>query len=316
MSAQTSAAAIQLNGLHKQFGRTEVLRSIDLSVPPNSVFGFLGPNGAGKTTMMKILVGLLRPTGGSASVMGHDVARDSLAARATIGYLPQDASYWRHLTVRGVLGFTAQRYLDLSRRELRKQVDEIIELADLSRLSHRKVGKLSGGERQRLGVAEAWIGRPDVLILDEPSAGLDPEGRREVLDLLDRLREYTTILYSTHILDDVERIADHMAIIDHGSIVAEGPVDSFLLGSNAVYSLSVDGSGSDAIESLRAAPWVDSIDPRPDGRIEIAVNDRNQAEHGLVRSFVEGGGRVTDFRSVRRSLEDTYLDLVGADHDG
>jgi len=316
MTAQIPAPAIELHGLHKQFGRTDALRSINLSVPTNCVFGFLGPNGAGKTTTMKILVGLLRPTGGSASVMGHDVARDGLEARATIGYLPQDASYWRHLTVRGVLAFTAQRYLDLSRRELRTQVDEIIELAGLGKLSDRRVGKLSGGERQRLGVAEAWIGRPDVLILDEPSAGLDPEGRREVLDLLDRLREYATIVYSTHILDDVERIADQMAIINHGSIVAEGPVDSFLLGSNAVYSVTVDGAGGEAINTLRGKPWVDSIEQRSDGRIEIAVNDRKEAEHGLLRAFVEGGDRVTDFRSVRRSLEDTYLDLVGADHDG
>ena len=200
--------AIEVDGLRKRFGRTNALNGIDLAVPRNSIFGFLGPNGAGKSTTMKILVGLLRPTAGSASVVGHDVQHDSLAARASIGYLPQDVSYWSHLTVRGVLSFTARQYLQGQRRDLAERVDETIELAGLTRLADRRVGKLSGGERQRLGVAEAWVGRPDVLILDEPSAGLDPEGRHEVLGILDALREHATIFYSTHILDDVERVSD------------------------------------------------------------------------------------------------------------
>jgi ABC-2 type transport system ATP-binding protein len=316
MTEQLHAPAIEVGGLRKRFGRTEVLRSVDLSVPLNSVFGFLGPNGAGKTTTMKVLVGLLHASGGSASVMGHDVACDSMQARAAIGYLPQDVSYWRHLTVRGVLAFTARRYLDLSRRELREQVDDTIELAGLGHLADRRVRKLSGGERQRLGVAEAWVGRPDVLILDEPSSGLDPEGRHEVLDLLDRLREHATILYSTHILDDVERIADQIAIIDRGAIVAAGPVDSFLIGSTAVYSIGIDGAEHGAVDLLRQAPWVDSIEPGSGGRIEVTVNDRQQAEHGLLRALVEQGAHVTDFRPTRRSLEDTYLDLVGANDRG
>jgi ABC-2 type transport system ATP-binding protein len=308
--------AIEVHGLSKSFGRSEVLRSVNLSVPPNSVFGFLGPNGAGKTTTMKILVGLLHPTSGSASVLGHDVASDGMQARAAIGYLPQDASYWRHLTVRGVLSFTARRYLDLPRQALAAQVDDTIELAGLGHLADRQVRKLSGGERQRLGVAEAWVGQPDVLILDEPSSGLDPEGRHEVLDLLDRLREYATILYSTHILDDVERIADQIAIIDRGSIVASGPVDSFLVGSTALYSVRSDGIDRSAVDALSGKSWVDSIEPGPDGQIEVAVNDRPQAEHGLLRALVENGVHVTDFRPARRSLEDTYLDLVGANDHG
>ena len=316
MTAQLQPPAIAVHGLSKKFGRNEVLRSVNLSVPPNSVFGFLGPNGAGKTTTMKILVGLLHPTSGSASVLGHDVASDGMRARAAIGYLPQDASYWSHLTVRDVLNFTARRYLDLSRRALAEHVDDIIELAGLDHLADRRVGKLSGGERQRLGVAEAWVGQPDVLILDEPSSGLDPEGRHEVLDLLDRLREYATILYSTHILDDVERIADHIAIIDRGSIVASGPVESFLVGSTAIYSIGGEGVGSSAVDALRATSWVDSIEPGTDGRIEVAVNDRRQAEHELLRTLVERGVHVTDFRPSRRSLEDTYLDLVGANDHG
>ena len=308
--------AIAVNGLRKRFGRTEVLRGFDLAVPRNSVFGFLGPNGAGKSTTMKILVGLIRPSGGSASIAGHDVQRDGVAARARIGFLPQDVSYWRHFTVRGVLRFTAERYLSGSRHEIAEQVDATIELAGLARLADRKVRKLSGGERQRLGVAQAWVGRPDVLVLDEPSAGLDPEGRHEVLAMLDALRDQATIFYSTHILDDVERVSDEIANLDRGAIVAQGPTESFLTSGAAVFSVQVDGEYADAFAHVGERPWVQSVEHPQPGRWEVTVDDRSAAEHSLLRLLVgEHGVGVTDFRPARHSLEDIYLQLVGGNHD-
>jgi ABC-2 type transport system ATP-binding protein len=304
--------AIAVRDLSKRFGRTQVLHGIDLEVPRNAVFGFLGPNGAGKTTTMKILVGLLRANGGTASVLGHDVRRDGVAARACIGYLPQDVSYWRHLTVQQVLQFTARRYVHGRRTAIREQVDHTIDLAGLADLAGRKVRKLSGGERQRLGVAQAWVGRPDVLILDEPSAGLDPQGRHEVLDLLDRLRTEATIFYSTHILDDVERVSDAIAVLDRGSIVAQGPTETFLVGRRSVHSVVARGTCDRAFAHLETQPWVRSIDTHQPGRWEVTVSDRTEAEHSLLRLLVgEHAVQVTDFRPVRRSLEDIYLELVG-----
>jgi ABC-2 type transport system ATP-binding protein len=307
--------AIEVHGLRKRFGRTDVLQGIDLAVPRNSVFGFLGPNGAGKSTTMKILVGLLRPSGGTAMVSGHDVHRDSVAARASIGFLPQDVSYWHHLNVRGVLRFTARRYLHGSRHAINERVEQTLELAGLTGLSKRKVRNLSGGERQRLGVAEAWVGRPDVLILDEPSAGLDPEGRHEVLDLLDRLREHATVFYSTHILDDIERVSDQIAVLDRGTIVAQGPTESFLVGEHSVYSVTVAGTVDGAFDHLRAEPWVEAISQPESSRWEVSVSDQEAAEHSLLRVLVRDHGlQVSDFRPARRSLEDIYLELVGANH--
>lgn len=307
--------AIEVHGLRKRFGRTDVLQGIDLAVPRNSVFGFLGPNGAGKSTTMKILVGLLRPSGGTAMVSGHDVHRDSVAARASIGFLPQDVSYWHHLNVRGVLRFTARRYLHGSRSAINERVEQTLELAGLTELSKRKVRNLSGGERQRLGVAEAWVGRPDVLILDEPSAGLDPEGRHEVLDLLDRLREHATVFYSTHILDDIERVSDRIAVLDRGTIVAQGPTESFLVGEHGVYSVTAAGAEDGAFDSLRAQPWVEAISRPEPSRWEVSVSDREAAEHSLLRMLVSDHGlQVSDFRPARHSLEDIYLELVGANH--
>jgi ABC-2 type transport system ATP-binding protein len=308
----TTDLAVEVHGLRKRFGRTDVLQGIDLAVPRNSVFGFLGPNGAGKSTTMKILVGLLRPTGGTAEVSGHDVHRDSVAARASIGFLPQDVSYWHHLNVRDVLRFTARRYLHGSRRAINERVEQVLELAGLTTLAKRKVRKLSGGERQRLGVAEAWVGRPDVLILDEPSAGLDPEGRHQVLDLLDRLREHATVFYSTHILDDIERVSDQIAVLDRGTIVAQGPTESFLLGDTSIYSVTAAGAANSAFDHLSAQPWISAVDLREPGRWEITTTDRAVAEHSLLRVLVgEHHVPVTDFRPARRSLEDIYLELVG-----
>jgi ABC-2 type transport system ATP-binding protein len=305
--------AISVHGLRKRFGRTDVLDGIDLEVPRNSVFGFLGPNGAGKSTTMKILVGLLRPTGGSADVCGHDIVRDSVAVRASIGYLPQDASYWRHLTVRGVLAFTARRYLSGTRTDLGRHVDDTIEQAGLNSLADRRVAKLSGGERQRLGVAQAWVGRPEVLILDEPSAGLDPEGRHEILDLLDRLRAEATIFFSTHILEDVERLSDMIAVLDKGRVVAAGPMDTFLVGDTGQYSLTLSGSSDRVLAALADTPWVEAVVPTAATAWDITVNDRPTAEHLLLRNIVRHSeAQVVDFRPARRSLEEIYLELTEA----
>ena len=309
----SAGPAVEVHGLRKRFGHNDVLHGIDLAVPRNSVFGFLGPNGAGKSTTMKILVGLLRPSSGSVTVGGHDVRRDGVAARASIGYLPQDASYWRHLNVREVLRFTARRYLAGDRRAIDARVAEVMDLAGLASLAKRKVRKLSGGERQRLGVAEAWVGRPEVLVLDEPSAGLDPEGRHDVLDLLDRLREEATVFYSTHVLDDVERVSDRIAVLDEGRIVADGPTESFLVGDRGVYAIATaDTDATAAFDQLATEPWVDAVERRGPRSWEVTVTDRAAAEHTLLRLLVgDHGVPVTDFRPARHSLEDIYLELVG-----
>jgi len=213
------------------------------------------------------------------------------------------------------------------RQALAQRVDETIELAGLGQLTNRKVGKLSGGERQRLGVAEAWVGRPEVLILDEPSAGLDPEGRHEVLDLLDRLSDEATIFYSTHILDDIERVSDAIAVLSQGHIVAQGPTQDFLVGETARYSVEAAGDGRAAFDDLGRQPWVDTVDHAGDGTWEVTVTDRQQAEHELMRILVGGHNlSVGSFRPSRRSLEEIYLELVTAadadepveeaDHDG
>ncbi len=307
------SAVIQTRQLRKRYRRVEALRGLDLEVPEGSICGFLGPNGAGKTTTMKILMGLIRPSGGWVSVFGGELDGTGLARRSRIGYLPQDPAFFPRATVRGILRFAARRYLTGPRAAIEASVDETLDLVGLTERAGRKVKALSGGERQRLGIGQAVIGDPDLLILDEPSVGLDPEGRRDVLDLLDLLKDRMTIFYSSHILDDVERIADHVAIVNDGAVVEQGPMEAYLAGGTAVYRVGLGGDGAAAIDRLAREPWVTAtvgIDP---GIWEIEATDRRAAEHNLLRLVRSvGATRVTELRPRRVDLESIYLDLVGA----
>jgi len=307
--------AVEINGLRKRYRRVEAVRGIDLTVPAGSVFGFLGPNGAGKSTTMKILMGLIRPSDGTAQVLGRDV-REGTAIRARIGYLPQDPSFYERMRVSRVLQFVARRYVKGSRQAISERVEETLDMIGLSEKAGRRVGALSGGELRRVGIAQAYIGHPDLLILDEPSVGLDPAGRRQVIDLLDALREHTTVFYSTHILDDVQRIADYIAVLDHGRIVSQGPIDEFRAAGETSFRVGLSGNGEAAINALAAEPWVTATGVLGEGVWRIEAAERGQAEANLARNLAAHGVVVTEIRPERRSLEDIYLEITaGSDED-
>jgi ABC-2 type transport system ATP-binding protein len=301
---------VEIDGLAKRYRRVEALRGIDMVVPANAVFGFLGPNGAGKTTTMKILMGLIRPTAGSAHVLGRDV-RDGTAVRSRIGYLPQNPSFYERARLREMLAFVARRFFKGSRDAVYRRVDETLDLGGLAAKAERRVKALSGGELRRLGIAQAYIGRPDLLILDEPSVGLDPQGRRDVLDLVASLREHTTVMFSTHILDDVQRVGDHIAVLDRGALVAQGPMEDFLSAGAVGYRVGFGADGGAAMSRLKAEPWVASVSQLGPGAWRVDASDRTEAEHRLARTLVSAGGAVTEIRPERRSLEDLYLEIVG-----
>ena len=261
-------------------------------------------------------MGLIRPSEGWASVLGDDIDGNGMATRSRIGYLPQDPSFFSRATVRNTLRFVARRYLAGSRGAVNERVDETLELVGLGDRADRKVKALSGGERRRLGIGQAVIGDPDLLILDEPSVGLDPEGRSQVLDLLESLKERMTIFYSSHILDDVERVADHVLVLDHGEIIEQGPMKSFLGGGAATYRVRFDGDGEATIDSLAREPWISMTRLIEPGVWEIGIANREAAEHDLLRTLHGfDGTRVTELRPQQRDLEDIYLDLVGAGDD-
>src|SRR5512135_2126706 len=240
-----SSLVIETHNLSKAYKEVKALTDLNLTVNQNSIFGFLGPNGAGKSTTIKLLLGLIKPTGGTASIFGHDIRQESVAIRKRVGYLAQDPRYYDHMTARQILNYTARFFYRGPNDLIEARVQEVIGLVGLEDKADRPVRGFSGGERQRLGIAQAQVNYPDLLILDEPAASLDPMGRHDVLDVMERLRKYTTIFYSTHILDDVQRVSDTVCILNKGSLIAEAPIEQLMAGGGEViYQLSTLGEVS------------------------------------------------------------------------
>jgi ABC-2 type transport system ATP-binding protein len=314
MSTGRTTDAIVTEGLGKAYGPATALHGLDLRVPRGSIFGFLGPNGAGKTTTIKLLLGLTRPTVGSAAVVGMDVATDGLAVRERVGYLGQQPQFYDHLTARETLRLTARLFYAGPGPSIEARVGEMLDLVGLADLADRPVRGFSGGERQRLGIAQAQVNDPELLILDEPAAALDPIGRRDVLEVMQRLRERTTIFYSTHILDDVERVSDTVAILSRGRLVAQAPVAGLLNGGAVTYSLTVRGPANGLGALLGRHAWVTGVETEQHAAtttLRVSVDDEAAAERSLLRLVLDDAATsVTAFGRTRQSLEDLFIELV------
>ena len=312
---------IQTDGLSKSFGPVQALKSLDLRVPQHSIFGFLGPNGAGKTTTMKLLLGLIRPTSGSGNIFGQDIVRDSVAIRSRVGYLPQQPRFGDDMSARETLRFTARFFFSGPGPKIEARVEEMLDLVGLQDKAGRPVSGFSGGERQRLGLALAEVNYPDLLILDEPAAALDPIGRHEVLEVMERLRKHCTIFYSTHLLDDVQQVSDTVAILNHGELVAQGAIEELLAGGGApVYRLSLRGDGHNALARLQALPWVSGVrEVAHNGFVtwEISDTDEQAAETHLLGQVLAGESlAVVEFSRKKLELEEVFMSLVEGEKDG
>jgi ABC-2 type transport system ATP-binding protein len=313
-------AVIDTRRLNKNFNGVQALKDLDLRVSKNSIFGFLGPNGAGKTTTIKLLLGLISPSSGSGSVFGMDILKDSVEIRSRVGYLPQEPRFYEHLTARQTLRFTAGFFFKGPNGAIEERVQEMLELVELEGKADRPIKGFSGGERQRLGIAQAQVNYPDLLILDEPAASLDPMGRHDILDLMERLRKYTTIFYSTHILDDVQKVSDTVAILNKGELVSQGSIETLLAGSEGpVFTLSVVGATQQVLEQVRQQPWVKSLQVKAENDDKaswtVAVTDTSMAEVQLLRLVLaEPQARVLDFRRRRYELEDVFMQIVEGDN--
>jgi len=316
-----SESVIETNSLSKSFGETEALRSLNLRVPKNSIFGFLGPNGAGKTTTIKLLLGLIRPTEGGGTVFGHDITQSSVEVRRRIGYLAQVPSYYTHMTAREILRFKTRFYYSGPRERIEERIEETLGMVELDDKADRPIKGFSGGERQRLGIAQAQVHHPDLLILDEPAANLDPMGRRDVLGIMERLREHATIFYSTHILDDVQRVSDTVAILNHGELVAHAPIEELLMGSGGtVYSITFKQGHDEAQRIISAQEWVSGVTlVHGDTRtiLQVAVTDEEAAEDDLLNLAIrDGQATVTEFGRRRYELEDIFMEIVEESNNG
>jgi ABC-2 type transport system ATP-binding protein len=301
-------------GLRKSYGDVHALKSLDLRVPQNSIFAFLGPNGAGKTTTIKLLLGLLKPTSGRGQILGMDIVQDSVDIRARIGYLPQDARFYEHMTARQTLEYTARFFYAGPRAEIDKRVNEMIELVGLQGKADRPIKGFSGGERQRLGIAQAQVNYPDLLILDEPAASLDPQGRRDVLEVMSRLRKYTTIFYCTHILDDAQRVSDQVAIVNQGELITQTSVKDLLAGTgDLVYSVTLKGDAQIAYRRVAQQPWISKIESSQEGEQttwQVSVTDEAAAKDQLMSLLVSNGLKISNFSRKEQNLEDVFLNII------
>ena len=318
----SNSLVIETHNLSKSYKGVEALKDLNLKVEQHSIFGFLGPNGAGKTTTIKLLLGLARPTGGAATIFGKDIQKDSVSIRRKIGYLAQDPRYYESMTARETLRFTARFFYTGPKAAIEERIQETLELVGLDDKADRSIKGFSGGERQRLGIAQAQINYPDLLILDEPAASLDPQGRRDVLEVMERLRKYSTIFYSTHILDDVQRVSDTVAILNHGELVAQAPIAELLRGSGEItYQLRVKGCSSVARDLVRAQPWVSNLMEMAPGNGYVTwgvhVTDEAAAEDNLVRLVLsEPGATVLEFERQKFNLEEVFLKIVEGGKNG
>jgi ABC-2 type transport system ATP-binding protein len=308
---------IRTQGLSKSFGDVKALKNLDLQVPQKSIFAFLGPNGSGKTTTIKLLLGLIRPTSGGGTIFGRDIVHDSVDIRANVGYLPQDARFYEHMSARQVLNYTARFFFKGPKMEIDRRVDEMLNLVGLSDRADRPIKGFSGGERQRLGIAQAEVNYPDLLILDEPAANLDPQGRRDVLDVMSRIRKYATIFYCTHLLDDVQRVSDQVAILNKGELITQAPIAELLAGTGeTVYTVTLrgdDASIASATAQVNALAWVSRIEASRQGDQtiwEVTTTDGASAADELLSLLVSRGLKVSDFGRKEYELEDVFLSIV------
>jgi ABC-2 type transport system ATP-binding protein len=317
----TYNTVIETNDLSKSFGETVALKSLNLRVPKNSIFGFLGPNGAGKTTTIKLLLGLIRPTDGGGTVFSHDITKSSVKVRRRIGYLAQVPSYYTHMTAREILRFKIHFYYTGPRYKIEERIEEILEIVELDDKADRPIKGFSGGEHQRLGIAQAQVHHPDLLILDEPAANLDPMGRRDVLGIMERLREHATIFYSTHILDDVQRVSDTVAILNHGELVAQAPIEELLMGSSGTaYSITFKRGYDEAQRIISEQDWVSGVTVvHGDNRttLQVVVKDEEVAEDDLLNlAICDGKATVTEFGRRQYKLEDIFVEIVEGSNNG
>jgi ABC-2 type transport system ATP-binding protein len=310
------SSAIRCEGLVKRYGTFVALDGLNLDVPSGAIFGFLGPNGAGKTTTVRLLTGLGQPTAGRATVAGVNVVQGDNALRARIGYLDQQPQFYGWMTGRELLQFVGELF-GMRGAALNQRVDEMLALTGLSDAARRKVGGYSGGMRQRLGLAQALISKPEVLFLDEPVSALDPAGRRDVLDLIAGLRGQTTVFMSTHILGDIERVCDKVAIINKGKLIAESTVPALQAQyAQPIYVLDPEANQealvAQLITQLQAQPWIISA-ALDHGIIRVIVNDPATASHAILPLVAAANVALVRFERARPSLEDIFLRLVGDD---
>jgi ABC-2 type transport system ATP-binding protein len=310
--------AITVQDLHKSYGDVYAVQGVSFDVQAGEIFSLLGPNGAGKTTTISVVSCLLDPTQGDAQVLGHSVKSDPMAVKAAIGVVPQEIALYEDLSARENLTFWG-KMVGLRGSALKQRVSEVLEITSLVERQKGRVSKFSGGMKRRLNIGIALLHKPQVLILDEPTVGIDPQSRRNILDSVKELnRRGTTVLYTTHYMEEAQELSDHIAILDHGKIIAYGTheelvkivghADRITLTINA--PLSRGDESAKIVEQWQSTQGVQHVSAE-NGTVELLVDDSNLILPHLFETATQAGVRITSVDIQEPNLEAVFLHLTG-----
>lgn len=306
---------IEVRNCVKRFGPTVAVRDISFSVPKGEVLGLLGPNGAGKTTTMRILTCYMPADEGTISVAGYDVTTDSVEVRKRIGYLPENAPLYKEMYALAFLDFIARvRGIPASKKQSR--IDDIIEICGIKEVLHKRIGEMSKGYQQRVGLAQTLIHDPDVLILDEPTTGLDPNQIKQIRDLIKEIGREKTVILSTHILPEVQATTNRVLIMNHGRLVADGTPDELSRKAKGAESLVVQVRGpeesiSDLLTGIEEVTRLRLTDSEEEfHRFELSVTNGRIAAEKVFSFAVQEGWTLRELRPESQSLEEVFYELT------
>jgi ABC-2 type transport system ATP-binding protein len=318
-AAEAGQAAVRTENLQKTYtsahGEVPAVRGIDLEFARGEFFGLLGPNGAGKSTTIGMLTTLVVPTGGRASVCGLDVVRQPVEVKRRIGMVSQNNTLDNDLTAAENLEFRG-RYFGMAGRDARRRADELLDLFNLTDRAKATPFELSGGQAKRLMICRALVHRPEVLFLDEPTAGLDPQTRVNLWDVLRKLQaDGQTILLTTHYMEEAEALCERVAVIDHGTVLASGTVAELKesTGADTVITVSYDGPAPDGVRALQQRPAVSKVEVTG-GQVRVFAREADGLLGELVAAGTDAGVAVTDASQLRPSLETVFLTLTGREY--
>jgi len=304
--------AVQTHDLHKDFGEVYAVKGVDIEIQAGEVFSLLGPNGAGKTTTISMISGLLKPTQGDAAILGHSITHKPQAAKAALGIVPQEIALYVDLSARENLNFWGKMY-GLRGAQLKKRVDEILEVVGLTDRQKGRVEKYSGGMKRRLNIGIALLHEPDVVIMDEPTAGIDPQSRRKILDSVMELnKQGMTVLYTTHYMEEAQELSDHITIMDHGEIIASGSHAELvkIVGEYDRIELSINTESARVMAAWQITPGVENITAE-NGQIHLLVDDSNVVLPQLFETAAQVDARITSVEIQEPNLETVFLHLTG-----
>ena len=308
----TNHIAIQVTNLHRAFGEIKAVQGVSFDVQPGEIFSLLGPNGAGKTTTISMLSTLLRPDEGDAFVMGHSIRRDPMAVKSVLGVVPQDIALYEDLSARENLTFWGKMY-GLRGARLRQRVNEVLELIGLSDRANGRVGKFSGGMKRRVNIGVALLHKPQVIYMDEPTVGIDPQSRRNILDSVVTLKNQgMTVLYTTHYMEEAQELSNHIAIMDHGQVMACGTHEELvrLVGQQTRIDLTLNVEAGRVLEAWRAVEGVSRVSTE-NGQVTVLVEDSNAVLPRLFEAATRLSARITSVDIREPNLEAVFLHLTG-----